>query len=458
MDYEKLNNRIDHMINYETDDFLVSINLEDKIGNKLFCYQHLHVFNLITALRNNNVVLDGSDTGTGKTYTSAAICRQLKLKPFIICPKASMTTWERVCKYFEVQPLCIVNYETVKNGKCYNDGNRIDCPYIKIQKVGKITSYVWKLPKYSIIIFDEVHKCRNIKTQNALLLMSAKNEQNVLMLSATLADRPSSFHIFGHMLGFYKSFKGGKNWINGMIKEDKSYIGVSQKLSAINRQIFPNKGSRMRIAELGDQFPKNQVSADCYYIDKEVKEIVNKSLEIIKGDKKIRGDLQDILKARMKLEEIKIPIIKELINDNLENGYSIVVFVNFNKTLRKLAKIFNTTCIVNGETKDKDREQNIQNFQDNKERLILCNIEAGGTSLSLHDLHGIPRISIISPPLSSITLMQALGRINRSGAKSPALQRLIYCEGTCEEIICNKVKSKLDFLAKLNDNDLVDIE
>jgi hypothetical protein len=78
--------------------------------------------------------------------------------------------------------------------------------------------------------------------------------------------------------------------------------------------------------------------------------------------------------------------------------------------------------------------------------------------ISLHDLYGIPRVSLISPPWSSTQLIQNIGRISRAGAKTPALQRLIYCAKTCEEVICNRLKEKLKFLSKINDNDLVDIK
>ena len=85
------------------------------MASKLLEYQFLHIFNLMTAFRSNNIIVDGSDTGTGKTYTSIALCKQLKLKPFIICPKTIMSTWEYVCKIFQVTPLGIVNYESIKS-------------------------------------------------------------------------------------------------------------------------------------------------------------------------------------------------------------------------------------------------------------------------------------------------------------------------------------------------------
>ena len=469
MDYEKLHKRINHMFSYEADDFFVNINLKDEVADKLLDFQFMHVFNLMSAFRSHNVVLDGSDTGTGKTYSAIALCKQLNLRPIIICPKTIMSNWKHVCDLFGIYPLTIVNYECIKAGKAYDKfGNRIDCSFIEVSQLDeKTVEFRWKVPKNALIIFDEVHKCKNMKTLNGKLLLSAKMQDKVLMLSATLSDKPESFHIFGYMLGCYKNIRQAKNWINGMILEDNAYLGSKPQLSAINKFIYPERGSRMRIVELGNKFPTNQTSSDCYFIEESKRETVNHAFKKINKystkvnsslDKNNNGEiLGEIIKARKTLESIKIPIIEELANDYIENGYNVVIFVNFTDTINELAKIFNTDCIVNGATSLNKKEENIQRFQSNKTNLIICNIGLAN-GFSLHDLHGVPRVSIISPSFSSNELIQALGRICRVGAKSPALQRIVYCANTCEEIICNRLKEKIGFMSKLNDNDQISIE
>jgi superfamily II DNA or RNA helicase len=54
--------------------------------------------NVVRIIKNNKAVIDSSDTGTGKTYTSIAACKVLQKRPIVICPKAVMTNWKRVCK------------------------------------------------------------------------------------------------------------------------------------------------------------------------------------------------------------------------------------------------------------------------------------------------------------------------------------------------------------------------
>ena len=103
----------------------------------------------------------------------------------------------------------------------------------------------------------------------------------------------------------------------------------------------------------------------------------------------------------MRIEIFKIPTFVELAKDYLENGFSIAIFVNYTVTLELLAKEFNTTSIIKGGQNMTDRDKIIQDFQDNKSRIIICNIRAGGIGISLHDVNGNhPRVALISPTYS----------------------------------------------------------
>ncbi len=470
MNYDKLHKRIQTMLEYESDDYFININLKKDVSDKLYDYQFVHVLNLITALRFNNIILDGSDTGTGKTYCALALCKQLNLKPLIICPKTIMSVWLDVCKYFLVEPLAVVNYETIKNGKQYKKADatnnaRSICKFLEVSNNNNSTStnkFKWDLPKNSIIIFDEVHRCKNSKSENAKLLMSIKQIHKVkaLMLSATVADKPQGFSVFGFMLGFYSSLRKASGWIKGMLRDDKNYIGSAPAISAISKQIYPNRGARMSIKELGNKFPQNQVSAHCYNIDNKSKEVINKSFEKIAqlelADQDLVNDniLRDLQLQRMNIELVKLPLLQELISDYLEENLSVAVFVNFKETLHQLAKKFDTDCIIYGDQDLKTRLDNIAKFQENRSTLILCTVQSGGSGISLHDKYGRQRVSIISPGWSSLDFKQVLGRICRAGAKSSAIQRVVYCAGTCEENVCDKLIKKLKFMNKLKDEEL----
>lgn len=216
-------------------------------------------------------------------------------------------------------------------------------------------------------------------------------------------------------------------------------------------------------------FPESQITAECYDMEEESRNKINgiyleMEAELKKLNKKIKKESKDsisqltaILRARQKIELEKVPLFIEMIEDGIENGMSVVVFLNFTETLNAISKRLNTKCIVNGIVKDVDRQRNIDDFQSDKERVILVNIAAGGAGLSLHDLHGkYPRLSLISPSYSAVQMRQATGRVWRDGAKSKSVQKIVFVSNTVEEKVCESVNRKLDNLDLLNDGDMSD--
>jgi hypothetical protein len=97
----------------------------------------------------------------------------------------------------------------------------------------------------------------------------------------------------------------------------------------------------------------------------------------------------------------------------------------------------------------------LADFQDDSHHIMLCQIQSGGVGVSLHDTHGKrPRSSLICPTYSAIDLKQALGRIHRAGAKSKAVQRIIFAADSIEETVMRRVKAKLKNIETLNDGDM----
>jgi superfamily II DNA or RNA helicase len=479
--------------------------LAKKYKDKLFSYQIGNVSNIIRIIESNNSVLDASDTGTGKTYTAVAACAELKLRPIIVCPKAILSNWKKVCKIFDVKPFFIVNYETLKYGKYYNDkGIRKVCPYLDYDKDaisseddessdksdGKVkiiaeTSlknkkssggdlenniYTWNIPKKEkiIFIFDEVHKCTNFDTFNGQLLLSAKDTGNpIMILSATLADKPDKIKMFSYVLNFIDRSVVEKQKITfrQYIKIMESWIERdTTPMVRIHNMLYPDRATRMRIDALGSLFPETQIVPVAYNISEKNEAEIQKEYENIADlldelKEKKRKDkaniLVAVLRAHQRIELLKIPLFVELAREYRNEGKSVVIFVNFTQTLKTLAKMLDTRCLIYGEQTAQERETNIQEFQDNVEKIIICNIKAGGVGISMHDLHGgHPRISLLSPSFNAIDMIQAFGRIHRAGARSKSLQRIVYVANTVEERICDKLAIKIKDINSLNNGDL----
>lgn len=141
----------------------------------------------------------------------------------------------------------------------------------------------------------------------------------------------------------------------------------------------------------------------------------------------------------------------------MADGKSVVCFVNFRQTLEALLNKMekHNPIYIAGDQSASDREDSINAFQSNAHHFLVCQIAAGGVGVSLHDLHGRPRVSLISPTYSAIDLKQALGRIHRSGSKSPALQYILFAANSVEEEVSQSVRRKLRNIDLLNDGDFV---
>lgn len=437
--------------------------MTSKIKKILKPYQYDHANDLYNDLLINGICFDTSDTGTGKTYSAIAVAKILKMKVFIICPKTIVSFWQNIAtNVFGVDILGISNYSLLVKCKYYdNRGKSTDCPYINRTK--DQNSFIWKIPKNTIIIFDEVHKCCNPNAYNGQLLLSLKNiyseEIPVLLLSATICENPSKFRLFSVLLKWFDSYNSVDRWL------EPTYNPVSASKIIVDRLKRNNLSCGIKISELGDQFQKNQVSSDYYDVSKTNADKIDKlHAQIIKSIEDIKNKANNDKKVgfvtgmrqRQEIELLKVQIFIDLVEEYLDNNFSIVIFVNFTETLKILSKELKTDCLIYGEQTIEERLKNIENFVEDRQRVILCNIHTAGDSISLNDKYGkYKRISLISPTWSSIKLIQACGRNCRIDSKTPSLNKIVYANTKVERLMCNKLKDKCSLYTNIQGSDLM---
>ena len=429
-------------------------------------FQIPSVAKLCAAILKNKAALDGSDTGAGKTYTAVGVARELSMGIAVVCPKAVIYSWNKVIKdHFGMKPEFVLNYESVKTGKYKEIG-----VWKSVSKISTREFFQWNIPKNTLIIFDESHRLKGHGTQNSEIAIAAKKQgYKILCCSATNAINPIELKCVGLITGLYKTGK----WL-AFLREHGceqgrfgwEFSGDKDVLKKLHADLFLDRGVRVRRDDIKG-FPDSEVIAEAYNIDeksqkelKEVYEEMEKELKYLQAQCKNTKEYQInsmviMLRARQQAELIKVPLFVEMAEDALEDGMSVVIFVNFSETVRALSKRLNTNCVVWGENKGNERDVYIADFQSDKKRVIIVNIKAGGAGLSLHDLNGnYPRLSLISPTPSAVDLRQALGRVWRDGGKTKSLQKIIFAANTVEEEVCEKVKLKLSDLDTINDGDV----
>ena len=278
------------------------------------------------------------------------------------------------------------------------------------------------------------------------------------MLWATAASDPTKMRAIGHQLGLFR-WSDWWNWCgrNGCRRGrfgGLEFAGAQDHLLELHRQIFDaGLGVRVRIADLGDQFPPNRLETVSIPVANQ-KAIDDAYVEELKALEAGADPMTAALRARQIAEHQKLPAIIELAENLIVEGNGVVLFVNFRDSLARVIKAMpRAFAQIHGDQSPEQRQKEIELFQSDKARLIVCMIQAGGVGLNLHDVCGCPRVALVCPGWSAVELRQALGRIHRAGA-SPAEEKMLFAEGTIEERIRRKVEKKLERIDLLNDGDL----
>jgi len=461
----------------------------------LYPYQRPHARALVRALARYHAALDGSDTGTGKTFCTLFAAKALNLRVLVVCPKAVIPSWIRSIERVGVEPVAVVNYDLLRTGKVreqdgvYSKGKRaglprwrvVDAPYLTVRpnpsrgaRYEPKVLVEWDLPPDVLVVFDEAHRCKNRDTLNTLLLSSLAGQLRagrltwVAMLSATIAEDPTKLFAPGMALGlfdepweFYKRFlpehgcsKGAYGW------ECRSPRAAMEKLHG---EIYgAGRGSRMRVVELiaRGEFPESQVVFEAYEMDTAAeinaayRDLPRALAELAERERQVVTPLAIRQKARQKVELLKVPTLVEMTRDLLAEGHSVVIFVNYTETLVQLCGALHTTCNIYGMNSAADNERNRLDFHENRERVIVCNLKAAREGIDLHDLSGEhPRVTLITPDDSAQNLRQALGRVWRAGG-GRTQQRVVFAAGTVEEAVCENCRRKIANIDALNDGDL----
>lgn len=466
---------------------------------------------LVKVIRARGSALDASDMGTGKSFTAAAVIRELSLPTVVICPEISVTAWHRVGAAMGVE-FDALNVEMLRTGRtpygtwenprppgplptelwcvscqlqvepekphrpCIHHPHGIHCVEVRKKKheYGKFT---WH-SAIEFLVFDEVHRFGGIDSLNADIHLAAGRQRiHSLNLSATVAESPLNFRSLGYMLGLHNLVGKNNNFYQFAFRmgcKKHPFGGLyfagddaerRQKMVRLHNELFPSCGIRIRIADLGDAFPKSQITAELYdlggpeRINRLYREMDGALAELEQRSKE-DGDFKSavliLLRKRQELELLKVPLFVEISKQAEENGFHVAVFVNFTATLHELAKRLKTDCLVYGGQNKDERQRNIDQFQSDESPWICLNADAGGIAIGLHDLLGnFARCGIVSLGYNARTTRQVFGRLPRAGAKSKSLYRCPLVAGSVEEKIHRALTAKLDQIDSLNDGDLM---
>jgi hypothetical protein len=457
-------------------------------GKILHDYQKPAALTQMSILSNHDFSIESSDMGMGKTYIAGAVAEYFAIMDYsvaVICPANVKDKWNAALEQFGVAPLFVESFNKLRNGS-----TQFLLRSDRQTTSGKVVHELkWCLPEDTLVIVDEVHYCSALKSINAEMLNSLLDTRGVKVmgLSGTVASDPTQLKVVGRGLGLHDGRNFWK-WCLAHGCEEGKWGGIQfttnkslqhQHLTAIHRHIYPNRGSRLLKSELKHQLPPQLVQPEKVSVSQdfdEEPECVQVAMQLVldaeladmeRAEEKSQesGQLVEVagftkdLRARQLAELLLVRWTVETAVEAWREGNAVVIFCLFEETIASIVQLIHdetkaTVLEYHGQISVDQRKRNLDDFQNNRKRFLVANLGAGAQSIDMHDTLGTaPRLGIIMPTYSSKLLLQAMGRFDRSGKKTPSVIKLPFASGVQEKVMTN-VQGKLDNLALLQDGDL----
>lgn len=400
--------------------------------------------------------VDFSEVGLGKTYMDLAAAIATGKEIIVLCPLVGEEGWRRAFAHFGVHPRFISTYEAVRGGWRSH-----------VASMDAHGTFTWADPNKIVIIMDEAQALRHDDTLTVRCCSAAIRQRiPIIAASATIALSPLEMRFAGRITGLHsgegdwtrflqdhgctQSSQGGWKW-------DKREV----HLLKINAKLFPGRGARVVREDLGDECPETIITtlplktAESTRIEQqwsETQDMLDR-MRVQMPEGRFKAVERN---ARMRVwkmaEATLVKPLTEIIREDLDEGFSVAAFLNFNESRIGLSQALNSFGgFYGGQNKEK-RKFYEREFQANRLHVLVNNVKAGGASVSLHDIHGErQRKAYICMSDDAIRIAQCLGRVDRVGGKSVSQQFLCYAAGSVTERMVANVRAKMRRLARIND-------
>lgn len=322
-----------------------------------------------------------------------------------------------------------------------------------------------------------VHNCKNPQSQQGKAFIKLQADTMIAMTGTPLMNTPLDLYIILKWLGYEEhTFYAFKNhycvmggYGNYQIVGYKNLEGLQEQLDGIMlRRLKDNVldlPEKVYIDDYVDMTPKQaqiykEVFADIQMNIDKVKTAPNPLSEMIRL-RQATG-YTGILSSSIE-ESAKLDRMEELVDDAIANGKKVVIFSNWTQVTDAVcARLRNkyNVGVITGETKDEDRQQIVNTFQDNEfmaemhdreytpMEVLVGTIGAMGTGLTL--TAGTVEI-FLDHPWNRALYDQAVDRCHRVGQTKNITIYNILCKNTIDERIWELVKTKGSMADKLVD-------
>lgn len=435
-----------------------------------------HFVRLATIFQRHHCAIDTSPTGSGKSFTAAALAIHFGFqRVLIVCPKSVKVSWEEVVASTGIPVVGLFTYQMLRGMA----GKTLSHPYLtRHDRAGEAALFAptdalrTLINEGTLIIFDEVQNIKNksdkmraTKAIISLLLGTTTGTSRALMLSGSPFDKEEHSTNFMRAMGFIRHrqlysvnpatkdvvLHGAQELIDVCERLDPERTGAVVRGLTLNKRTIPTLCfnlfceviKRHMISEMPppDLNMEKDVKDGYYHTDHP--ETLAAAIGMLSRAARFRekdGVVEEtnfsaITPALVRIEMAKADIFIRLARTRLERDphCRVILFLNYNDTIEvvKRGLLQYEPLMLIGSSSDAQRRRIIHAFQAEERRLLISNTQVGGIGLNLQDLMGGRKRYVFgSPTYSAIDMHQAVGRVYREGTLTQPEIRWVYGEVT----------------------------
>jgi hypothetical protein len=454
---------------------------------ELLPHQIVHHADLRQKFVDFKILVDTSETGSGKTYTAGKLAEDLNLPHIlIICPVSAVVTWRPFLEEYGFKDKAtVVSYSQIRTNKS---------AYLKREK--KVTQkgeagertvfrptdqYLDMIRDGLFLVVDEHHNAKNHSLQSMAVAALTQavafrsKDSRALLLSATPFDKENHLTTMIHLLGITSQPKlyhvnpfsrqvvldgmadviafakrcnpAAAEEINSAYPDFGLFRGNMQKVlrkyffqciqqAISSSMVKPASPHAVNIENGFFKLPETDAQAMKDAI-KSLQAVAVRRREANQGQAYGPDEagryLAMMTSALQVIEYAKREVFFRLIRKTLQEHpkAKVIVFVSYLGTLNWLSDQLGEykPLVMHGSVSKERRETIIGKIQAPSlhSRLLLGITKVCQESISLHDMHGTSeRYLFISPSYNLTDLYQAVGRVDRVGCQSDAHITVVY--------------------------------
>lgn len=339
----------------------------------------------------------------------------------------------------------------------------------KIIKEADLTDEQKALLKQTILICDEFHLAKNYKAARSQKVAQLSRAcKTVWVLTGTpLMNRPEDLfgmlsagdmNPFGSWDKFVRLFNGYKNSWGGYefglpdssVPELMKRVMLRRLKKDVLKDLPPKVYKTIEITDLTksvvDQLNEITLKAAVQQglIEEKDTKKYKKNIEEISEKLEISSlpSFEEFSEIRALLAESRIPAMLELVESYEESATPLVVFSAHKKPIHALANR-EGWAIITGETKNEDRQNIVNDFQNGKLKGIGLTIQAGGVGFTLTRASNALFVDLDWTPGMNI---QAEDRLVRIGAKA---EHVLFTKLTSSHPLDKHIQNLLEYKMEL---------